>query len=259
MNTIDVNGTERTYLQHVPAIAEAQPVGLIIALHWSNGSGAALQAASGFDALADDDGVIVVYPDGIDGTWNAGGCCRASTADDVGFLDRLITTLQLEREITAVGIYGQSAGGMMAYRYLWAGAHTPAAVAVRSGAVSPDPGNGFDPDATRPTPTSLLHWHGALDTTVPIHGSEGDPLVTGAAGAPFWPMAFTIAQLVNETGAELNRYFIDGNGATSTIWRGNGHTVRTRIFPNTGPGQSGDGFPATKHRFPWNFIKKRLR
>jgi len=94
---------------------------------------------------------------------------------------------------------------------------------------------------------------------VPIHGSTGDPVARGAAGAPYWPMAFTIGTFVDRTGAELNRYFIDGNGATSTVWRGHGYTIRTRIFPNTGHGQTGEGFPQNRHRFPWKFIKKRLK
>ena len=80
------DGRVRTYHVYVPAsVANAGRVPLLLALHGGGGSGAQFERNSGFDALADANHFVVVYPDGteIGGTsilasghvWNGGRCC----------------------------------------------------------------------------------------------------------------------------------------------------------------------------------------
>ena len=48
---------------------------LVVVLHGARGTAADMRANLGWDALADREGLVVAYPDGLDRTWNAGRCC----------------------------------------------------------------------------------------------------------------------------------------------------------------------------------------
>ena len=66
---------------------------------------------SGFQSIADDNGFIVVYPQGtlLPATgqthWNVGGWTTSSSTDDVGFIDSLIEFLDDEYTIYQKKIY----------------------------------------------------------------------------------------------------------------------------------------------------------
>ena len=74
------DGRTRHYRTYVPSSLPGTPVPLLIALHGGLGTSAQFEANSGFDNLAESNGFVVVYPDGIgnntDGsgyqTWNGG-------------------------------------------------------------------------------------------------------------------------------------------------------------------------------------------
>lgn len=175
------DGTERTARLYVPADASSSgPLPLLVALHGGGGSGAQLAASTGFDALADEHGFVVVYPDGTgtraDGslvrTWNAGVCCgRAASneVDDVGFLRRLVTQLADELEIDPHRVFasGHSNGMMMAYRLACEASDVFVAVAGQSGTLAV-------PGCSPEEPVSVLHIHGDADTNVPIDGGRGE-------------------------------------------------------------------------------------
>ena len=87
--SVDVGGTTRTYVLHVPPAVSAHPktpVALVVALHGGLGNGTQLANTSQLDAEADRLGFVVAYPEGrlLTGaggltvrTWNGGGCCAA--------------------------------------------------------------------------------------------------------------------------------------------------------------------------------------
>ncbi len=117
-------GVERTAVLHRPAPASAGARPLVIVLHGQGGTGADLRRWAGFDALADREGFVAVYPDAIDGQWSYGRpiilpmpSVKGETVDDVGFLRRLIAHL-VERDIadaTRVYVFGVSRGGLLAF------------------------------------------------------------------------------------------------------------------------------------------------
>src|SRR5689334_14573582 len=90
-----IGGRERRYAIYVPK--DLQPKSpLLIVLHGGGGDGPFVRQATGFefDMLADAEGFVVVYPDGIDRGWTA---CRKSTEntnrqriDDVAFIEAII-------------------------------------------------------------------------------------------------------------------------------------------------------------------------
>ena len=91
-------GLDRTYLVHAPAGVD-HPTGLVINLHGAGMSAAEQASLTNYDAVADQHGFAVVYPDGIDLSWADGRGASLPDrqgVDDVGFLvalaDRLTRT-----------------------------------------------------------------------------------------------------------------------------------------------------------------------
>lgn len=160
---------ERTYEIYVPASYTAQePAPLLLVLHGAGGTGARSQGWLGLDALAEESGFIVVYPDGIAHNWDVGtGIPTADgpiRSDDVAFLvwlvDHIGTRYTLDR--TRVYVTGMSNGALMAYKLACAAPDTFAAVA---GVAAPL----YVPvirDCSE-TPMSILMIHGTDDRILP--------------------------------------------------------------------------------------------
>ena len=115
-----------------------------------------------FDSVADTAGIIVVYPNGIGGTWNISS---TTGTDDVGFISALIDTVgsQYSIDLNRVFATGMSMGGFMSYRLACELSGRIAAIASVAGLQAFYP---CDPD--RPVP--VLHFHGTLDPVVPYAG-----------------------------------------------------------------------------------------
>lgn len=98
---------------------------LVFVLHASNGDGNGIRAALAyeFDLLAEQDGFIVVYPDGYQKYWND---CRRSAnysankenIDDVAFFKAMIDFFEEHEGVDSRKIFvtGLSNGGHMAYK-----------------------------------------------------------------------------------------------------------------------------------------------
>ena len=72
-----------------------------------------------FNELADQEGVIVVYPEGINKRWNSGEFFGVkSKIDDVAFVGAIIDFMALKYKVDTKRVYatGYSAGGFMAYK-----------------------------------------------------------------------------------------------------------------------------------------------
>ncbi|MCL5279431.1 MAG: alpha/beta hydrolase, partial [Planctomycetes bacterium] len=89
----------RTYLLHIPqSYHEQKAWPLVLVLHGAFGTAATMERQSGFSELADREGFVVAYPNGIGlfgylQHWNAGHCCGLAEmdhVDDVGFLRYVI-------------------------------------------------------------------------------------------------------------------------------------------------------------------------
>lgn len=70
---VRVGNVTRTYLVHKPScLPPAGGYPVMLAFHGGGGRAAKMVSPMKLDPLADANGVIVVYPDGIDGHWNDG-------------------------------------------------------------------------------------------------------------------------------------------------------------------------------------------
>lgn len=124
--TLSFQGRERSYYYHLPPAARGPAkLPLLLALHGGGrADGDEYAKRTGYDAIADREGFIVVYSDGVDAQWNDG---RGKTfrrakddtnVDDVGFIDALIERFVARHGVDPARVYveGSSNGGMMAQR-----------------------------------------------------------------------------------------------------------------------------------------------
>jgi polyhydroxybutyrate depolymerase len=194
--SIDIGGRSRTYLVYRPAsLGYEKPVPLIVVLHGGFGSGAQAEKSYNWDAEADTEGFVVVYPNGVRRSWNAGGpCCGTALrdgVDDVGFLSGAIAAVSRAENIDASRVYltGISNGAAMAYRYACEGSVPVAAFGSVSG------------DMTEPCrhsrAVSLMEIHGLDDHNIPFAGGQGSKGVTHIN----WPPVMQTLDLFRRAGA----------------------------------------------------------
>jgi polyhydroxybutyrate depolymerase len=176
--TLFSGGLIRTYLLHVPSGYQANSSEAVVLSFHGHGSNAFQQERrSGMSHLADQQGFIVVYPQGLVGpdgrTGWATGLRGRPRVNDVLYVSDLLNHLQSILCIDPLRIYatGFSNGGGMTNVLACTLAGRLAAFAPVSGSYPPYPG-GCHP--VRPVP--LLEFHAMADPVVPYNGSTSNQL-----------------------------------------------------------------------------------
>lgn len=185
--TVQVGAQKRSCLVHLPTAARGtQPPPLVIVIHGSGGTGVSMAGTTGFNALADKEGFIVAYPEGIVGKnrgWNAlfgkpiagGQGAQVDDVDDVGFIRALIELLHTtyHTDPARVFVCGHSSGAYMAYRVAIDLADRVAAAGVVNGLLGIRllDGKPSIPDIPPPVaPVSIIHICGGKDNLVKFGG-----------------------------------------------------------------------------------------
>ena len=103
---------QRTYYISYPK-NNIDSIPLIINMHGTPSNAWQQRLYSEMDSYALPQNIAVVYPEGINKTWNVG----AGDVDDIGFIDALIDTIASQYNIDLDRIYacGMSMGGYMTY------------------------------------------------------------------------------------------------------------------------------------------------
>lgn len=180
-----VSGVRRSYYAHVPAGHDvATPLPVVVAIHGAFSTAREFEEKSGFSLLADREGFLVVYPQGIGlgdwlRHWNSGHCCgkaRKMNLDDVGFVLATVDDLARRNPVDRDRIYvvGHSNGGMLAYRIAAERTEALAAVAAVSATIGGNP-SADEPEWTVPRsqrPVGVLALHGRADDSVPYEGGR---------------------------------------------------------------------------------------
>lgn len=175
------DGLKRTYLVHIPPSygrTKSISIPLVIALHGGGGSAKDMVKLTkgGLSALADKEGFIVIYPDGIEKNWNDGrededkDSAHRENIDDVGFISALIDHFAKELNIDKRRVYvtGMSNGAMMSHRLACELSEKISAIAMVAGAISKNKTYTCLPSR----PLSVLIIHGTDDPLVPWEGGE---------------------------------------------------------------------------------------
>lgn len=215
-HTISVNGVERSYLLHIPpGMDSSRPNPLVFALHGFDNEHffevTDLQNMTGFSAISDQSGFILVYPSGVNGVWNVGGGCCGSASEDkvdeIAFIRQILTDLVPLARIDPKRVYasGFSMGAMLAFKLACDMPETFAAVAPVAGVLLESP--------CQPSqPVSILQVNGRKDTLVPYVGGVGN-FMTGSINFPSVETGFSIWAKLNGCGSQAK---IEPQGSLGT-------------------------------------------
>jgi polyhydroxybutyrate depolymerase len=186
--SLQVGGIRRTYLLHLPpSLDRSTPAPLVLVFHGAGGQGAGIAQHTGFSRLADEQGFIAVYPDGIRRRWNDGRSSGPSQ-DDVGFIRSLLDTFKAEFAIDARRIYatGISNGAMFSYRLACELPGVFAAIAPVAGALPAE----LAPRCTQAEPVAIVAFQGTADRYVPYMGGavarRRGPVLSAEETMAFW-------------------------------------------------------------------------
>jgi len=188
------DGRIRLYQIHIPPSYDgSESVPVVIALHGHPGCWLEVKGCTNFDKKADEEGFIVVYPNGHlapllerillffntlmptlhfwGHIWNCWDFCDI---DDVGFIRTLNNLLKSTLNINSSRIYitGISGGGLMTYRLGADLSDIVAAIAPVAGSIGgiwyTESTQYVIPDPTHPV--SVVVFHGLQDRKVPYEG-----------------------------------------------------------------------------------------
>lgn len=185
--TLQVNGESRRYYLYLPAsLHRDHPAPLVLVFHAGGGRARDIAPHTGFSRLAEREGFVVAYPQGLRGRWNDGRGFATATHDDVGFVRALVDTLGRELGIDPRRIYatGISNGAMFAYRLACDLPGTFAAVAPVAGALPAE----LAPSCAHAAPVSVIAFQGTADPLMPyLGGGAGQRRVLSAERSiGFW-------------------------------------------------------------------------
>lgn len=174
----------RSYRVHPPASYDsAHPMAVLLDFHGYGGSAAGQDSPAGFSPLADRDGLLAVYPQGLpDGPggppfWASVGPIDHGI-DDIAYTGAVLDSLERLFCVDTHRVYAtgfSNGGGMVGF--------LACRMANRIAAFAPVSGNFYVPPGgcapSRPAP--ILDFHGTSDTVLPY---EGLP----ARENPEWPL-----------------------------------------------------------------------
>ena len=168
------DGVNREYVLYIPNSYDGtSSVPVLFNFHGFGDNASDYMNNADMRAVAESDTFILVYPQGscLDGSshWNPcpTGGDNKSTADDVGFVESMISEISSQYNVDMERIYaaGYSNGGMMAYGLANYKSDLIAAVASVSGAM-------LDCIGSTSHPMPVVHLHGTSDGVLPYNGSS---------------------------------------------------------------------------------------
>lgn len=267
--SITAAGLDRTYIVYLPPNADpTKPLPLVYVHHGYTMSAEAMFDITGYPALADAEGIALVFPDGQGGPdsfgapWNVGtNLCPASgggsppvaPGDDFAMLDAIKADLALDQCIDDEHVFvtGFSMGGYFSHH----------AGCMRSdiAAIAPHSGGTHDFASCAPGPKPVIIFHGTSDGIVPA--SCNDPTV-----ATLWQGTPAATLWAEKNGCDTTTTTVDVDGGTCRYYDGcpaNGQ-VALCTFPGMGHcwagGEGGSIYAcpsyASATELEWQFFKE---
>lgn len=170
---MEYDNKSRQYFVHFPTgYTKDESYPLIMALHGGFGKAKDMEEYTGLSQKADEEGFMVVYPQGFLRSWNAGECCGAAHKrgiDDAGFLASLADSLAHNYAVDKKRVFatGLSNGGFMTFKLLCDQPETFRAIA-------PVEASMVTKSCTPSQPGSIVQFHSYRDDYVPYQGGSGE-------------------------------------------------------------------------------------
>ena len=227
---LSVGGQPRSYLlQPALGLQEGDRAALVVVLHQEGGTSEGVAAETALQDLRAR-GATLVYPAGIDHSWDAGACCTPSKrrgAKDIAFLDALIEDVAARTPVDPDrrAMVGYSSGGMLTYRYVCGRPGKLDAAVVVSGSLETDCGDGI-------TTPDVLAVHGMKDGTIGF----SEPIFIRALGLAPRAAESTLALFTRSAGCSV-RDTRDAPDAEVRSWSGcRGGSVEATLVRDVGHG-----------------------
>tara|TARA_Y100000389_G_C17407670_1_gene489010 strand:- start:281 stop:1285 length:1005 start_codon:yes stop_codon:yes gene_type:complete len=236
------NGINRDYIYYQPSnILNDAP--LVFVAHGYSGSAQSIMNYSGFNALADQYGFAVCYPNGTQDNggnnfWNVGYLFTAgSNVDDVDFLISLAQELQNTYNLSSENTFltGMSNGAELSYLIACESPGTFKAYAPVAGTIFI---NGLTNNTCNGTASPIFEIHGVNDNVTLFNGNPNDqfwgPYLAIDSIMDFWVSANGLDILNIDTLPNLNNnnkytisYKYSSNNLMNEVWlykHKNGHS-----------------------------------
>jgi poly(3-hydroxybutyrate) depolymerase len=220
----------------------------VIVLHGGMGSAEVMQANSGFDSVAREQGFMVVYAEGISfgsnrHAWNTGYLLRrlVQDADDIAYFDQLIEILIRDHGADSSRIYmtGGSNGGMMTFVYA-------VARPERLAAIAPVVSSMFTFDKKPAVPLPILIINGAKDEEVPLEGGMSENvIVRRGQQAPFKPLDEVVAFWVKVNRSKSEAEVKKSGTVTTSVYAATADGAATEFVVDA---EGGHGWPGSRAR-----------
>jgi polyhydroxybutyrate depolymerase len=277
--TLMIGGVARTYLMYLPeALDPSTPSPFVYVFHGAGMSGQAMYGITDYAALADREGVAVVFPDGEGGPgsfspWNVknagqnvcgAGNLVSATGDDFAFMDAMKATVESYQCVDPAHVFvtGFSMGGYFSHHV----------ACYRSDVRAVGPASGGTIPTLAPCTTGhmpMIIFHGTADMLInpgcdDPHGSA----VSGfSASATLWAKKNgcaatykTVAEM-GDGGSSGQCYLYDGCPADGQVelctFNGMGHCWAggSADAGGAGPGGACSGY-ASATEIEWGFFRK---
>jgi len=244
--TIRVDDLARKYMLHVPTdLPPGRRIPVVLVFHGGGGHDWSMPNFTHFDALADDEGFIVAYPDSTNRYWNDGR--NESSADDVGFVRALIDDLEHTYPVDPHRVYatGISNGGFFSNRLACDLTDKIAAIASVAATMPED----LAPVCKPSRPISVLYMHGTLDPLVPIgggkvgfvHGRSRGMCISLDAASKFWRENDQTSSMVRA--AYVQSLSKDSTRVERKTWSGGKDGTEVVVYTIEGGGHTWPGGP----------------
>lgn len=258
--TISVDGTERSYIVFAPdPLEKARRMPLVIVLHGGGGTAERMERGTGFSLLAEKEGFVAVYPQGIRNQWNDGRVFPArrgagSPEADLAFIAALIDEVSRSYSIDRDRIYvtGASNGGFFSHLLGARMSDKIAAIAPVIGGVGTELAKEFKP--SHPVPVFVIQ--GTQDPLVPYAGGT---VARNRGGFVSTEDALLLWRRHNGTRDKPSVTLLedqdpsDGCRVESYSWEGGRNGSEVRLFKMIG---GGHGWPGRRQWLPKLFVGK---
>jgi poly(3-hydroxybutyrate) depolymerase len=164
---INVDGTKRTYIEQ-KAETSTGVSKLVVGLHGAKSSAELLQKTSRINTQLQDETMVVLYPNGLDGAWN--DARTGKSEGDIAFIKILTDKYQKDFTITPekTTIIGVSNGGFMAQTLFC----NESSIKAENGIFVVAPLTVESAETCKTLPTNTTFILGTNDVTVPYLGGE---------------------------------------------------------------------------------------